>query len=102
MRRYFVPRIVRLAQPDKREGTSGRLFRQLRVSICKPGQMIMILDISHLTLFFVATVCALAMAFVWMFCEFERRFGQRIAATALARFGYRADGTLDPNRTRRN
>lgn len=57
--------------------------------------MIMTVDISHLTLFFVATVCALAMAFVWMFCELERRFGKRVAATALARFGYRADGTLD-------
>lgn len=55
----------------------------------------MILDISHLTLFFMATVCALAMAFVWMFCELERRFGQRIAATALARFGHRADGARD-------
>ncbi len=62
----------------------------------------MTLDISHLTLFFVATVCALAMAFVWMFCELERRFGARFAAAALARFGYRADGTLDPDRIRRN
>jgi hypothetical protein len=102
MWRLFVPRIAGLAQPDKREGTSGRLVRQLRVSICKPGQETMTLDISHLTLFLVATVCALAMAFVWMFCEVERRFGQRIAATALARFGYRADGTLDPKRIHRN
>ncbi|WP_398465832.1 hypothetical protein [Tardiphaga sp.] len=62
----------------------------------------MILDISHLTLLFVATVCALAMAFIWMFCELERRFGQRITTTALARFGYRADGKLDPERLRRN
>jgi hypothetical protein len=64
--------------------------------------MIMTFDISHLSLFFVAIVCALATAFVWMFCELERRFGQRIAATALARFGYRADGTRDPNRIRRS
>lgn len=62
----------------------------------------MTFDISHLTLLFMATVCSLAMAFVWMFCEFERRFGQRIAATTLARFGYRADGVLDHNRIRRN
>lgn len=57
--------------------------------------MIMILDISHLTLFFVATVCALAMAFIWMFCELERRFGKHITPMALARFGYRADGKVD-------
>ncbi len=64
--------------------------------------MIMTLDISHLTLFFVAVVCTLAMAFVWMFCELERRLGKRFAAAALARFGYRADGTLDPNKISRN
>lgn len=95
-------RIVGLARPDKREGTSGRLVRQLQVSTCKPEQVIMILDISYLTLFFVATVCALAVAFVWMFCELERRFSQRITATALTRFGYRADGTLDPNKLNRD
>ncbi len=55
----------------------------------------MTFDISHLTLFFMATVCALAMAFVWMFCELERRFGQRITAAALVRFGHRPDGTID-------
>ena len=58
----------------------------------------MTLDISHLSLFFIATVCALAMAFVWMFCELERRFGKHIAPAALARFGYRPDGTLSPRK----
>lgn len=62
----------------------------------------MTLDISHLTLFFLATVCTLAMAFVWMFCELERRFGKRLATAALARFGYRPDGSLDPDRIHRN
>lgn len=62
----------------------------------------MTLDISHLTLFFMATVCALAIAFVWMFYELERRFGQRIAASAFARFGYRADGTINPAAFRRD
>ena len=64
--------------------------------------MIMTFDISHLTFLFMASVCALAMAFVWMFCELERRFGQRFTATALARFGYHADGMPDPNGNRRN
>ncbi|QUS40649.1 hypothetical protein RPMA_18790 [Tardiphaga alba] len=62
----------------------------------------MILDISHLTLFFMATVCALAMAFVWMFCEFERRFGRRVSAAALARFGHQIDGKPDRDRSRRD
>lgn len=52
----------------------------------------MALDIPHLTLIFMATVCALAMGFVWMFCEFERRFGRHLAATAMARFGRSANG----------
>lgn len=47
----------------------------------------MTLDISHLTLFFMATVCALAVAFVWMFCELERRFGKRVVAMAHALVG---------------
>lgn len=64
--------------------------------------MIMTLDISHLTLLFVATVFALATAFVWMFCEFERRFGKRWAETALARFGYRPDGRVDRDANRRD
>jgi hypothetical protein len=51
----------------------------------------MAIDLPHLTLIFMATVCALAMAFVWMFCEFERRFGRHRAATAPARFRRRAD-----------
>ncbi|SFL92831.1 hypothetical protein SAMN03159423_4463 [Bradyrhizobium sp. NFR13] len=64
--------------------------------------MTMTLDnIANLTLLFVTTVFALAMAFVWMFCEFERRFGKRFAAIALARFGYRPDGTIDRNANRR-
>lgn len=63
--------------------------------------MTMTLDIPHLTLLFVATVFALATAFVWMFYEFERRFGKRFAAIALARFGYRPDGTIDRNANRR-
>jgi hypothetical protein len=63
-----MPHRFGAAQPDEREGTSGRLVRQLRVSICKSGHDIMTFDISHLTLLFMATVCALAMAFVWMFC----------------------------------
>jgi hypothetical protein len=64
--------------------------------------MTMTLDISNLTLLFVATVFALATAFVWMFCEFERRFGKRLTATALVRFGYRPDGTIDRNGNRRD
>ena len=64
--------------------------------------MTMTLDISHLTLLFVATVFALTMAFVWMFVEFERRFGKWFAATALARFGYRPDGRLKREAQRRD
>jgi hypothetical protein len=64
--------------------------------------MTMTLDICHLTLLFVATIFALATAFVWMFCEFERRFGSRLRVTALARFGYRADGSIDRNANRRD
>jgi hypothetical protein len=71
-------------------------------AFCSIELMIMTLDISHLTLLFVATVFALAMAFVWMFCEFERRFGKRLAMTALARFGYRLDGRIDRNANRRD
>jgi hypothetical protein len=56
----------------------------------------------HLTLLFVTTVFALVMAFVWMFCEFERRFGKRLTAIALVRFGYRPDGTIDRNANRRD
>ena len=47
------------------------------------------LDAPHLTLLFLATVFALAMALVWLFCELERRYGKRLTSTALARFGHR-------------
>jgi hypothetical protein len=72
-------------------GASVRLVRQWRDLFGKPGHMIMTLDISHLTLLFMATVCALAMAFVWMFYEIERRVGKPIAAAARTRFGDRRD-----------
>ncbi len=62
--------------------------------------MTMTLDAPHLTLLFLTTVFALATAFVWMFCEVERRFGKRFGATALARFGYRPDGRPDRNHPR--
>jgi hypothetical protein len=45
----------------------------------------MTLDAPHLTLLFVATIAALATAFVWMFCEVERRFGGRLNEMVLAR-----------------
>lgn len=65
------------------------------------GTMIfMSLDIPHLTLVFVVTVFALATAFVWMFCEVERRIGKRFSKAALARFGYRPDGSIDRNSRR--
>ena len=51
------------------------------------------LDAPHLTLLLLVTVFALAAAFVWLFCELERRIGKRLAPTALARFGYRPDGS---------
>jgi hypothetical protein len=60
------------------------------------------LDISHLTLLFVVTVFGLATAFVWMFCEFERQFGKRLTVHALARFGYRADGSINRKTDRRD
>ena len=71
-------------------------------AFCSIELMTMTLDISHLTLLFVATVFALATAFVWMFCELERRFGKRLAVTALARFGYRPDGSIDRHANRRD
>ncbi len=49
----------------------------------------MTLDAPHLTWLFIATVFGLAMAFVWLFCELESRYGKRLNATALARFGHR-------------
>ena len=61
----------------------------------------MALDTPHLTLIFIGTVLALALALVWLFCELERRFGKRISPTALARFGYLPDGRRD-RRTRRD
>jgi hypothetical protein len=64
--------------------------------------MTMTLDAPHLTLLFVATIFALATAFVWMFCEFEQRFGKRLTVIALARFGYRPDGRIDRNANRRD
>jgi hypothetical protein len=64
--------------------------------------MIMTLDISNLTLLFVATIFALATAFVWMFCEFERQFGKKLTVNALARFGRRPDGSIDQNVNRRD
>jgi hypothetical protein len=71
-------------------------------AFCKIETMTMTLDIASLTLLFVTTVFALVMAFVWMFCEFERRFGKRLTAIALVRFGYRPDGTIDRNANRRD
>jgi hypothetical protein len=59
---------------------------------CKIALMTMTIDAPHLTILFVATIFALAMAFVWMFCEFERQFGKRLTVAALARFGQRPDG----------
>lgn len=64
--------------------------------------MIMTFDISHLTVFFLATVCTLAMAFVWMFCELERRFGNRFVAMAQARIGLTSGSYFDPNENRRD
>lgn len=43
------------------------------------------LDAPHLTWLFLATIAALATAFVWMFCEVERRFGRRLNPLAMAR-----------------
>jgi hypothetical protein len=60
------------------------------------------LDISHLTLLFMATVCALAMAFVWMFYEFERRFGRHVVAVAQARIGIRLGSYFASNENRRD
>ena len=54
--------------------------------------MLLDLDAPHLTLVFCGTVLALAPMLVWLLCELDRRFGQRIAASALARFGYLPDG----------
>ena len=55
----------------------------------------MTLDAPHLTLLFLLTVGGLAVALVWLFCELESRIGKRFAPGALARFGYRPDGTPD-------
>jgi hypothetical protein len=57
--------------------------------------MLMTLDAPHLTLLFLATVFGLAVAFVWLFIEFERHIGKRRAPSTLARFGYRPDGRRD-------
>lgn len=64
--------------------------------------MTMSIDLPNLTLLFVATVFALTTAFVWMFCELERRFGGRFAMASLSRFGYRPDGPIDRNKNRRD
>jgi hypothetical protein len=49
------------------------------------------IDASHLTWLFLATISALATAFVWMFCEVERRFGKRLNALAAARISHLRD-----------
>ena len=58
------------------------------------------LDAPHLTIVFCGTVLALALALVWLLCELDRRFGKRISATALARFGYPPDDRREPRRRR--
>ena len=50
------------------------------------------LDAPHLTLVFCGIVLALTLALVWLLFELDRRFGKRISASALARFGYLPDG----------
>ena len=50
------------------------------------------LDVPHLTLMFCGTVLALALALVWLLVELDRRFGKRISASDLSRFGYLPDG----------
>ena len=64
--------------------------------------MMTALDAPHLTLVFVGTVFALALSFVLLFCELERRFGKGISARALARFGVRSDGRRNRNSGRRD
>lgn len=59
------------------------------------------LDAPHLTLVFCGTVLALALALVWLLVELDRRFGKRISASALARFGYLPDGRRNPHSNRR-
>jgi hypothetical protein len=54
--------------------------------------MLVDVDIPHLTLLFCGTVIALAVALVWLICELDRRFGKRITARALVRFGYLPNG----------
>ncbi|MDB5501384.1 MAG: hypothetical protein JWR89_1286 [Tardiphaga sp.] len=57
--------------------------------------MLMTLDVPHLTWLFLATVFALAMAFVWLFCELERRYGTRLGSAVLARLGHRRESGRD-------
>ena len=64
--------------------------------------MLTSLDAPHLTLVFIATVFALALALVCLFFELERRFGKRISPRMMARFGNRPDGRRDRLTNRRD